>query len=622
MIVPRGASDHKANPLLGEKSARWEQKSPLASRAGRADVRVVVFQFLAAAFQRVPRNARPILLTTLYGVCGGVAAVAFEVSIARLFTGTFLALSKQGPATFLAATFVLIVATSLAAGFLLARFCPEAAGSGIPQLKLAFWKDFGFVPARVVWVKFVAGVLTVGGGASLGREGPTVQLAGGAASQLAGALGIAKNGRRLAAAAGAAAGLAAAFNAPLASITFVLEEIVEDLNSRLLGSILYAAVLGAMTVAFLLDSRPAFDLPQIGVPTWRGYLLTPLAAAAAAGVGVVFQKGALGLREAFRRRGALGRVPAWLRPTLGGVVTWAIGAAIFLPSGHLGIFSLGYADLNSALYHELTWRLAALLLVGKLVATVAGYGTGGCGGIFAPNLFLGAMCGAALSGACQHGLAVPLSNDDHVLLTVVAMSACLGAVVRAPLTSILIVFEMTHEFALVPALLAGALVSQAISRALLPHNFYEEVLLSDGHTMRTFMPPRDLRSWRQYPVSAIANFEPVVFSPDDLAPTRLADALSAHPHYERFPVAGPADVPPGIVVRAEAEAALAAGYLATVHAAPTCQREQSVGEAQTLLIESPHGMVLLLDAPAGKVVGLLTLHDLLRAQDSLAKDEG
>ena len=112
---------------------------------------------------------------------------------------------------------------------------------------------------------------------------------------------------------------------------------------------------------------------------------------------------------------------------------------------------------------------------------------------------------------------MPLSNNDHVLLAVVAMSACLGAVVRAPLTSILIVFEMTHEFALVPALLVGALISQTISRKLLHHSFYEQVLLDDGHTMRTFMPPRDLRGWRNYPVSAIANFQPVVLQPADLA---------------------------------------------------------------------------------------------------------
>ena len=580
----------------------------------------IVFQTITALLEKLPAKGRPILLTTLYGFCGGLSAVGFEVGINRFYARTFLHFAKLSSASFLLGTFAVIVLTSLIAGFLLSRFCPEAAGSGIPQLKLAFWKDFGYVPAKVVWVKFVAGILTVGGGASLGREGPTVQLAGGAASQLAGRLGIAKNGRRLAAAAGAAAGLAAAFNAPLASITFVLEEIIEDLNSRMLGSILYAAFLGAFTVELLLDSRPAFNLPQIGTPTWHGYLLAPVAAAAASLVGVVFQMGSLGLRESFRRRPAFRAVPAWLRPSIGGVITWGIGAAVFLHSGHLGIFSLGYDDLNHGLNNQLTWELAALLLAGKLVSTVVGYGTGGCGGIFAPNLFLGAMAGVALSGLTR-GLGLHLSSDDHVLLAVVAMSACLGAVVRAPLTSILIVFEMTHEFTLVPALLVGALISQTVSRSLLHHSFYEQVLFDDGHSMRVFMPPRDLRSWRQYPVSAIANFQPVILPPSDVTAQALPAALAAHPGYERFPVGGEGDAAVGVLVRGESETALAAGQVPPVHIVPTCLRDETIGGAQAKLIESSHGMVLVLDAPHGKIIGLLTLHDLLRAQDALAAAE-
>lgn len=582
-----------------------------------------MFHRLAAALPlTVPARARPVLLTTAYGLCGGLAAVGFEKGIDLFYRGTFLHFAKWSPTGFLAGSFVTLVVTSLVAGFLLSRFCPEAAGSGIPQLKLAFWKDFGFVPGRVAWVKFVAGILTVGGGASLGREGPTVQLAGGLSSQLAGRLGVAKNGRRLAAAAGAAAGLAAAFNAPLASITFVLEEIVEDLNSRLLGSILYAAVLGALVVQALLSSRPAFDLPQIDVPTWRGYLLAPVGAALAALVGVVFQRMALGIRMSFRKRPALGAIPAWMRPALGGVLTWGIGAAVFLHTGHLGIFSLGYEDLNSGLNNHLTWELAGVLLAGKLVATGVGYGTGGCGGIFAPNLFLGAMCGITLS-RFTHAAGVPLTNNDHVLLAVVAMSACLGAVVRAPLTSILIVFEMTHEFALVPALLVGALISQTISRFFLHHNFYEQVLLEDGHTMRTFMPPRDLRSWRNYPVSAIANFQPVVLQPGDLTdPPVLRELLGRHA-FNLFPVApDPAlNRPrPGVLLRAAALEALEAGQPLPIHPSQTCLREATISEAQAGLIESRDGVVLIMDkAEDGVIVGLLTLHDLLRAQDALAQ---
>src|SRR5262249_22275865 len=148
-----------------------------------------------------------------------------QVAMNALYRATFVQLSQASSSSFLLGSLVVIIATSLLVGFLLTKFAPEASGSGIPQLKLAFWKDFGVVPWRVVWVKFVAGVLSIGGGCSLGREGPSVQLAGGVASNLAGLLGEAKQKRRMAAAAGAAAGLAAAFNTPLAAVTFVLEEI-------------------------------------------------------------------------------------------------------------------------------------------------------------------------------------------------------------------------------------------------------------------------------------------------------------------------------------------------------------------------------------------------------------
>ena len=382
-------------------------------------------------------------------------------------------------------------------------------------------------------------------------------------------------------------------------------------------------MLGALVVHALVSSQPAFNLRPINVPTWHGYFLSPLAAVLASVVGVVFQAGALGIRQGFRKRKSWQTIPAWLRPTVGGVVTWAIGVAVFRHTGHLGIFSLGYDDLTLGLNDQLAWKLAALLLGGKLVATAVGYGTGGCGGIFAPNLFLGAMVGVAMSGLTRTW-GIRLSPDDHVLLAVVAMSACLGAVVRAPLTSILIVFEMTHEFALVPALLVGALISQTVSRVLLEHNFYEQVLLDDGLHARTFMPPRDLRSWRQYPVSAIANFQPVVLQPADLAtPEALRAVLAEHPAYERFPVAADPEKgrsAPGLALRAAAQRALDAGTPPEVGPVPTCLREQSIGEAQARLIESRDGMVLVLDKPeGGMVVGLLTLHDLLRAQDTLAQ---
>lgn len=564
----------------------------------------------ARHLQKLPKRTRSILATCVYGLAAGVATVAFQFTVNLLYRQTFARLAQEPANVFLPGSFAVIVGASLLTGYLLSSFCPDAAGSGIPQLKLAFWKEFGVVSWRAVWVKFVAGIVSLGGGLSLGREGPSVHFAGGLASNLAGMLGEAKQNRRMAAACGAAAGLAAAFNTPLAAVTFVLEEIIEDLNSVFLGSVLLASVIGAFVVHGLIGRQPAFRLGDVDAPTWKCYVLTPLVAALSGLVGMLFQKLTLDLRAERRR---FSRVPYWLRPLLGGIITWSLGVSIFLATGHLGVFSLGYDDLSLALENHLGWELAGVLLAAKLIATFSCYGSGGCGGIFSPTLFLGGMCGVFLAGL----LAWPLHLDaaDHVVLAVVGMSACLGAVVRAPVTGILIVFEMTHQFSLVPALMLGALASQAVSRKLAARSFYEAVLVQDGHQLEHVIPPRDLQGWHQLPVSAITNFQPVVIG--DLQRDTLQKALEEHP-YERFPVTRGGRLL-GILTRREAVAALREGREPGLLPAATCLRSQTIRQLQMLLIESPSLMVAVLDRPTGELLGIVTLHDLLRAEVSITE---
>jgi CIC family chloride channel protein len=559
-----------------------------------------------------PTRSRPLIESGIYGIVAGLSAVAFEVAIYGLYSATLVRFAHASALYFVLASFCLVMSTSLASGFLLARLSPEAAGSGIPQLKLAFWKDFGYMPWRVAWVKFIAGVLAVGGGSSLGREGPSVQLAGAVASNLSGILGTAKTGRRRAAASGAAAGLAATFNTPLAAIAFVLEEVLGDLNSSLLGSVVVAAVLGAFMVHAILGSHPAFALPTVESSTWDGRLLVPLVALSASFIGVLFQKSALGLRRAFRKTN-LSRVPPWIRPAFGAFFSWAIGVIIFLIYGRLGIFSLGYEDLVSGLNGEIIGWAAVVLLMGKMAATVCSYGSGGCGGVFSPSLFLGAMTGCVLEEFFR-ALGVPLSGDDRLLLMIIGMSSCLGAVVRAPFTSILIVFEMTREFALVPALLVGGVLSQALSRWLLPHGFYEQVLEDDGHALSRVMPPRDFREWEKYPVSAIANYQPAVLH--DLGKPSLKETLEKFP-YTRL-LYQQAGQPPGLILQREAKESVENGHTVPVHAAPACLRTDAIVKVQRQLVDSIHGIVVVLDQDAGHIVGLVTLHDLLRAQQNFA----
>lgn len=570
---------------------------------------------LQAWLNHLPKQTRLILLTVAYGCGAGLIAVAFQVLMNGIYRVGLGALAHQSLMTFALGSFGLMVGAALLVGWMLHKLCRAAAGSGIPQLKAAFWKDFGFVPFRIIWVKFLAGALQIGTGSSLGREGPTVQLAGAVGSNLAGIAGESKQRRRPGAATGAAAGLAAAFNTPLAAVTFVLEEIIGDLNSRLLGSILLAAMVGALVTHGLLGPQPAFTLAPIGEPGWRAYLIVPVVAAIAALVGIAFQKSSLGLRQMSR---GIKLIPAWTQPALGAVICWALGLAVFWQTGRLGVFGLGYEDLSDALAGKVDWQIAGLLLLTKFVGTVACYGLGGCGGIFSPTLFFGAMAGLSVAGLAH--LVMPMAGSDLAMLAVVGMSATLGAVVRAPVTSILIVFEMTHEFALVPPLMLAAIVSQAISRRLSRHNFYDALLEQDGHDLERFTPPRDLPSWHRQPVSALANPRPIVL--ETLEAGAVRNILNQYP-YQAFPVIREGRYV-GILSRETAELALKQGRAPTPRPTVVCRPDEALKQAELSMIDQGATIAVVIPSGEQRVTGILTLHDLLRAglAASERSDEG
>lgn len=299
---------------------------------------------------------------------------------------------------------------------------------------------------------------------------------------------------------------------------------------------------------------------------------------------------------------------------LGGIGVWIIGAAVFVATGHAGVFSLGYEDLSLALDGKLLWHIAALLLFAKLVATALCYGLGGCGGIFAPTLFFGTMVGASIAAAIQ--LVYPISQADHVALAVVGMCACLGAVVRAPVTGILIVFEMTHEFALVPVLIFGALISQIIARRMSHENFYEAVLAQDGQHVERIVPPRSLRTWMELPSARIANFAPIIVG--DLAPDVLRKTMDERPH-TRFPVVITGRLT-GVLTRNEALQALEESRPPVLEPAVTCTPATSVREVATKIVDSHSGLIVIVDQP-GAVIGVITMHDILRAQMNFANNQ-
>lgn len=565
-------------------------------------------------WRAAPERLRTMVMTIVYSLAGAAVSVLFLKLTQFFYARGLPVMARKGLWTFAWQSFLLLTGSSLVVGVLLRTLCPEAAGSGIPQLKIAYWKNLGVLSFRPAWVKLIAGVISLSGGSSLGREGPTVFASASAASVLAGTMGEIRPRRRGAAAAGAAAGLAAAFNTPLAGITFVLEEIVGDLNSRHLGACIVAAVTGAFAVYACVGRQPSFTLPDVNAADWPVLALSPLVAIAAAAVGVFFQKATLRLRGKVRHES---RLPLWLRPVIGGLITWVLGVAAFITIGRLGVFSLGYEDLSDAMLHGITWQMAAVLLIAKLGATIASYAWGGCGGIFAPTLFFGAMAGFLMGGlvnviAGWMGLTGAfLGSDDLILLASVGMSACFGATVRAPLTALLMIFEMTNRFAVVPALMIGTVASQACAHLLGGKwSFYEEILLQDGYDPQEINPPRDLQSWQQQPVSKVLNMSPVVVT--DRSPRVLREFMVEH-RFKTFPVIVEGRYG-GVIRRPAMLAALHQNRKPALEAASVCRETETIQIVADRMVRESSDVAVFVDEVTGEVRGIVTLHDLFRAQ--------
>lgn len=558
---------------------------------------------------KLPENIRTTVQTLVLSLAAASGAVLFMLLINAVFKALYIRASSLSTGSFLILSFIFTITSSFAVALLLKKN-PSAAGSGIPQAKAAYWKDLGFIPIKTVIIKFIAGIISVGGGASLGREGPTIFLGSGIASWLSGLTGTAKRQRRAALATGASAGLAAAFNTPLAAITFCIEELINDLNTRYLGRVVLASLFGALTVYALVGKQPSFTLPNVVSEHWLSYILIPLVAIISSFLGVLFQRSILRIRPGTKKSKLY---PGWLSPCVGGVLTWIIGSAVFLATGKIGIFGLGYNDLSDSLVNGTVWWIAGILLVGKLVATVISYAFGGCGGIFSPTLFIGGMCGALISGLAS--LWLPATASDHVILSTIGMSACLGAVIRAPLTSTLIVFEMTHQFEIVPGLMLAAVVSQLVGNLAGKHNLYDALLLQDGHELLKIKPPRDLQSWQNITVSNIMSTRPVVV--DSLEPEKLSFVLSSTP-YKRFPFIRDNNIA-GLLTRESIELALSSGGQPQIAEVCITGIDSTVKEAADRFMHSPHGFLVITDSTETTLAGVLTLHDLLRAQAAIAE---
>jgi len=403
------------------------------------------------------------------------------------------------------------------------RYFPFARGSGIPQTKAAIFINDGRIAFRTVFGKFFCCSASLASGIALGREGPSVHVGAGIASVVARNLGLSPKQVKALVPAGCAAALAAAFNTPIAAVLFSLEEILGDLHATVLGSVVISSVTSWMVLHLVLGDDPLFHVP--------GYqLVHPVELSVYAVLGVVgglgsvaFVKLLLALRAWFMK---LPKWSAWFQPVAGGVTVGVLG--YFVPE----VLGVGYNSVEKVLNGNIVVQLVVLFAVLKIIATSVCYASGNAGGIFGPSLFIGAMIGAAVGGVA-HSL-FPAFTAGAGAYALVGMGTAFAGIVRTPLTSVMMIFEITRDYTIIVPLMISNLIAFVISQKLQPEPIYEALSHQEG----IHLPTAETRAEAgKIQVQQAMRSAPVVLSPDSQVAAvlpKLTDDM-----FNAWPVVGP-----------------------------------------------------------------------------------
>ena len=402
-------------------------------------------------------------LSLIIGVVTGLVVVALILVSERLGSHLY----PPGAAAW-RRVLIPIVGT-LGIGYLLYRYFPFARGSGIPQTKAALFAREGKILFRTVIGKFVCTAGTLASGIPLGREGPSVQVGAGLASVLGRNLGLRPEKVKALIPVGGAAAIAAAFNTPLAAVVFSLEEIVGDLHAPVLGSVVLASATSWGVLRLLLGNNPLFKAPQYQLVNPSEFAIYAVLGLAGGVLSAAFTKLLLHLRAGFLR---LPERTLWFQPVAGGLLVGLLGW--FVPQ----VLGVGYRYVGDALNGTMMLKLILLLLLLKFITVIVSYASGNAGGIFGPALFMGAMLGGAV-GTFAHRW-FPAHTATAGAYALVGMGTVFAGIIRAPMTSVLMIFEMTQDYAVIVPLMVSNLVGYFISTRLQEQSLYEGLARQDG----------------------------------------------------------------------------------------------------------------------------------------------
>lgn len=469
--------------LLSKLRALMEQRlgSSLARGAGTSHAFVVVVAIVLGILGAYGAIGFRMLLQLIHRVSYGSSEYTLDMLIALPWWHCLLMPTLGG----------------LLVGIIVSRYAPEVKGSGIPEVMEAVAKKGGAIRMRVVLTKAAAASLTIGSGGSAGREGPIVHIGSALGSQVGRFFRVPARQLRTFVACGAAAAVAATFNAPIAGALFAIEVVLADMRVASMSPIVIASVVATVISRHHLGDFPAFRVPPYELVSAAELLLYALLGVAAAVFSWGFIRVLYGTDDLFEKL----PIPPWVRPGIGGLFVGII--ALFLPH----VFGVGYETINGGLWGRLTPAVLGLVLGAKMIATSLTLGSGGSGGIFAPSLFMGASLGALFGHGVQR--LFPEWTGDPGAYALVGMGALVSGVTHAPITAILIIFELTNDYRIIPPLMFACVIAVLLSSQLGRDSIYTKKLTRRGVSLGR---DRDINLLRSITVESVMDSAPKCMS--------------------------------------------------------------------------------------------------------------
>ena len=441
---------------------------------GLVAVRVAATRYIRWAVNKakLADHTFNVIVAVVIGLLGGFGAVAFHYligAVQKISWGSMEPHLEHFTAVPIWAKILIPAAGGLVIGPLVYLFAREAKGHGVPEVMESVARKGGVMRPRVVMAKFIGSAITIGTGGSAGREGPIVQIGSAIGSVVGQFLRVSAGRMKTYVGCGAAAGIAATFNAPLAGALFAVEIILGDFAIHQFSPIVISSVIATVVSRHFLGDYPAFQPPAYNlVSPWEFFSYVALGVAAAL-VGLAFVRILYWSEDRFED---MKFIPGWLRPAIGGLLVGAL--AIFYPQ----IYGSGYGSVELALAGNLGWMLLGALLVAKILGTSLTLGSGGSGGVFAPSLFLGAMTGGAVGTGVHHMF--PNHTAAPGAYALVGMGAVVAATTHAPITAILIIFEMTSEYSIILPLMTACIISTLFAKWMSKESIYTMKLIRRG----------------------------------------------------------------------------------------------------------------------------------------------